>query len=57
MRSRFVDTNLGRYKIIPNLIAIDIHVKDAERFVIDGLGELVTGRIANGAPAYQSLKP
>lgn len=57
LRSRFIETGLGKYKIIPGLIAIDVHMKDVNKFVGDGLGEEVTGRVANGAAAYQSLKP
>ena len=57
VRGRYIKINSHKYKIIPSLIAVDVNKKDIEELIAGGLGEAVTGRISNGTPAYQSLKP
>lgn len=57
IRSRYYDGHHGKYKIIPNIIAIDINSDDAKIMTEKQLGKVVTGKIATGSPGYESRKP
>lgn len=47
----------SRYKIIPGIIAVDIHENDIQALTDESYGEVVTGKISNGTAGYKALAP